>query len=371
MKKVIIVVLIVIAVIGVIAVVSRIPTPNEKIYVAVEGEGKIAIVDAEKRVVIKTIDLNVTHEGDVLAFMPHNVQIAPDGKTVWVTANAGTHEDHGALIINRARANGVGSTEPDQVIVIDPGTDFIIKRLELSPGLHLAHVTLTPDSATAYVTAQAEGVIYKIDAKTYKVLKKIEAPKGSEPHGLRIDPRGQTAYIALLKGKGIGFLDTIFDTLVIGNLKGQAVQVGVTPDGAFTFASLYDTKELALFSAESKLVKYIKLPESARGPIQMYPTPDSKFIYLADQGYYFGEPTGNLVYKIDLDAVSVVKEIKAGQGPHGVVVSKDGKFVYVTNLLSGDLSIIDTSTDTEIAKIPLGKEPNGVSIWSKTSGGTP
>ena len=65
------------------------------------------------------------------------------------------------------------------------------------------------------------------------------------------------------------------------------------------------------------------------------------------------------------------KEIKAGNAPHGVVVSPDGKFVYVTNLLSGDLSIIDTSTDMEIAKIPLGKEPNGVSLWPRTIGGTP
>ena len=371
MKKTIIAVLVVLTVIGVIAVVSRKPTPNEKIYAAVEGEGKISVVDAEKRTVIKTIDLSVTHDGGMLTFAPHNIQVAPDGKTVWVTANAGMHQGHGSLIINRARANGGESAEPDQVIVIDPGTDFIIKRLELSPGLHLAHVALTPDSAIAYVTAQAEGTIYKIDAKTFEILKKIEAPKDSEPHGLRIDPKGQTAYIALLKGRGIGFLDTVFDTLSIGNLKGQAVQVGVTPNGAFTFASLYDTKELALFSVESKLVKYIKLPESAKGPIQMYPTPDSKFVYLADQGYYFGEPAGSLVYKIDLDAVSVVKEIKAGNAPHGVVVSKDGKFVYVTNLLSGDLSVIDTSSDTEIAKIPLGKEPNGVSIWSKTAGGTP
>ena len=371
MKKVIILVLVVLVVIGVIAVVSRKPTPNEKIYVAVEGEGKIAVVDAEKRVVIKTIDLSLTHEGGLLVFMPHNVQVAPDGKTVWVTANAGTHQGHGAFVINRARANGGEGAEPDQVIVIDPKTDFIINRIELSSGLHLAHVALTPDSAIAYVTAQTEGAIYKIDAKTLKVLKKIETPKGSEPHGLRIDPKGQTAYIALLKGKGIGFLDTIFDTLAVGNLKGEAVQVGVTPNGTLTFASLYDTKELALFSAESKLVKYIKLPLSSKGPIQMYPTPDSKFVYLADQGYYFGEPAGNLVYKIDLEATTVVKEIKAGQGPHGVVVSPDGKFVYVTNLLSGDLSIIDTSTDMEIAKVPLGKEPNGISIWSKTAGGTP
>ena len=92
MKKVIIAVLVVLAVIGVIAIVSRKPTPNEKIYVAVEGEGKIAVVDAEKRTVIKTIDLSVAHEGGILTFAPHNIQVAPDGKTVWVTANAGAHQ---------------------------------------------------------------------------------------------------------------------------------------------------------------------------------------------------------------------------------------------------------------------------------------
>ena len=369
MMKVIIAVLAVLAVIGVIAVVSRKPTLNEKIYVAVEGEGKIAVVDAKKRTVLKTIDLSAAHEDGLVVFMPHNVQVAPDGKTVWVTANVGTHQDHGAFLINRTRAHEGEGAEPDQVIVIDPGTDFIINRIELSADLDLAHVALTPDSATAYVTAQANA-IYKIDAKTFKVLKKIEVPKGSEPHGVRIDPKSQIVYIALLKGKGIGFLNTL-DTLTIGNLEGEAMQVGVTPDGALTFASLYDTKELALFNLESKLVKYIKLPESAKGPIQMYPTPDSLFVYLADQGYYFGQPAGNMVYKIDLETASVVAEIKAGQGPHGVVVSPDGKFVYVTNLLSGDLSIIDTSTDMEIAKIPIGKEPNGVSIWSKSYGGTP
>ena len=148
MKKAIIVVLVVLALIGVIVVVSRKPTPDEKIYVAVEGEGKIAVVDAEKRVVLKTIDLSVAHEGGLLVFKPHNVQVAPDGKTVWVTANAGMHQDHGAFLINQARAHEGEGAEPDQVIVIDPGTDFIIKRLELSSGLHLAHVALTPDSAT-------------------------------------------------------------------------------------------------------------------------------------------------------------------------------------------------------------------------------
>jgi len=103
----------------------------------------------------------------------------------------------------------------------------------------------------------------------------------------------------------------------------------------------------------------------------MYTTPDSQFVYLADQGYYLDQPEGNSVYKIDIAQKKVVKQIKVGRAPHGVVISREGRFVYVTNILGDDVSVIDTRTDKEIYKIRVGKEPNGISIWNKNSGGTP
>jgi YVTN family beta-propeller protein len=94
-------------------------------------------------------------------------------------------------------------------------------------------------------------------------------------------------------------------------------------------------------------------------------------MYLADQGHYFGQPASSLVYKIDLREQKIVSTISAGTGPHGVVTSHDGSRVFVTNIVSGDVSIIDTATDTERTRIPVGSEPNGISIWSETLGGTP
>lgn len=289
-------------------------------------------------------------------------------KSVWVTANVLGHKDHSYRFVPFAGAHEdeeKGMGEPDEVIVIDPEKDKIIKRISISPEVHLAHVVLTQDNAFAYVTAQKEGAVYKINAKTFAVEKKIAMPKGSEPHGLRVAPDNSVVYLAMLMGKSLGILDLKTDSFSEVSLKGEVVQTGVTPNGQFTFASLYDTKRLALYRADSKKVSYIDLPQSAKGPIQMYSTPDSRFVYLADQGYYFGEPTSEWVYKIDLEKSQVVAEIKAGKAPHGVVVSEDGKFVYVTNLLSGDVSIIDTTSDQEIARVKVGKEPNGISIWSK------
>lgn len=344
-----------------------------KIYVAVEGENRIAVLNPEAKAVITTIDLSERVNGLIHNFSPHNVQVAPDGKSVWVTANHGHGKEHGEENgHDEGSAHNENKVEaPDQVIVIDPSTDTIIKRIPTDLGVHLAHIVVTKDGSFAYATAQEKGSIYKIDARSFEIAEEIEAPKGSEPHGLRLSPDGTTAYIALLQGKGLCILDLQTNTLTTMPLAGNAVQTGVTPDRKFVVISLYDTKQLAVFDTATKTVSYVDLPENAKGPIQMYATPDSRFVYIADQGYYFEQPTGNRVFKIDLLTKNIVKEIPTGDAPHGVVVSPDGKFVYVTNLLTQDVSIIDTSTDTEIGRMTVGKMPNGISIWSRSSGGTP
>jgi len=380
MKKFLIIAGIIVAVAFVLGVMNRSSKVNttehlsEKLYVAVEGKGVIAIVDPLTRAVVKEIDLSSTHDGELLMYMPHNVQVSPDRRTVWVTANAvipGQEHSHTLLSTKKALAHG-NEVPFDKVIVIDASTDTIAANISLAPEAHLAHVALTPDSAVAYVTAQMEGAIYKLDARTFTSIKRIAVTTGSEPHGLRISPDGKTAYVAVLKGKALGMLDIASDAFTTLPLKGSAVQTGITPDGAKVVVSVYDTKSLGVYdvNADRKdstqpALTYIDLPTGAKGPIQMYPTPDSKFIYLADQGYYYNQPEGNTVYKIDLAAGAVVKEIRAGRAPHGIVLDPQGAFVYVTNILSGDVSVIDTATDTEVGKIAVGAEPNGISYWKR------
>ncbi len=359
---------------------SGVANPDEKLYVAVEGDGIIAVINPATGKVIKKIDLALEHEGGKLTYAPHNVQVAPDGKSVWVTANAGTHMEHSSFVPSAEAHGDEEGDESDQVIVVDPEADRIIQRIPLGAGLHLAHVVVSTDGSTAYVTAQDGDAIFKISAKSYAVSKKIDAPQESEPHGIRLSPDGKELFVAFLKGKNFGILYTDSDHTTLLPMGGSPVQTGVTPDGRWMMASLYDTKKLFLYLVNDIVGKnngeppppiYVDLPASAEGPIQMYPTPDSRFVYLADQGYYFGQPAGSHVYKIDLASKKVVKEIVGGNAPHGIVVSKDGSRVYVTNLLSGDVSVIDTARDEVISTIAIGKEPNGISLWSKKLGGTP
>ncbi len=344
---------------------------KEKIYVAIEGSGEIAVIDARTNQVMKRIDLSENKNGMTVGYMPHNVEVAPDNKSVWVTANAVDEKEMkmSFRIIPRAEASEGHGDEAlagkikDEVIVIDPFSDVIVKRIEIGQEMHLSHVSLTPDSSYAIVASQEKGIIYKINTTSFEVEKEVATKKGGGPHGLRIAPDGKAAYIAMLAGKSLGILDIPSFSLRDIPLKGAAVQTGITPDGKYALVSVYDAKSLAVYDILSERLNYIDLPKEAKGPVQIYGTPDSRFVFVADQGFYFDQPTGDTVYKIDLQEMNVVQAIKGGLAPHGVVVSKDGKFVFVTNLLGDDVSVIDTGERKEVAKIKVGKMPNGISLW--------
>jgi YVTN family beta-propeller protein len=154
-------------------------------------------------------------------------------------------------------------------------------------------------------------------------------------------------------------------------LSGATIQTAVTPDGTYVFGSVYDSKKVAWINTSTSEQGYIDLPEDAKGSVQLYATPDSEYLYVVNQGYYFEQPTGNTVYRIDIGQRRIDQIIPAGEAPHGIVVDKKGQFVYVTNLLSEDISIIETATNKEIARLKVGEMPNGISIWNKETGGTP
>ena len=339
-------------------------TPTEKAYIALEGEGVVAVLDTQSRQIVRRIDLTEPGDGAPVVRAPHNVQVAPDGKSVWVTANGHGHHGHDSDLQQS------GPPPTDQVIVIDPRTDAVVHRIDVAPAAHLSHVVVSPDGQTAFVNAQNLHRIYRIAAADARVLG-FTGVAGLGPHGIRLAPDGSRAFLALLDGNSLGILDTRSGGMTVVPLGGAPVQAGVTADGRTALASVYDAKQVALYDVASRSLAYVDLPAEAKGPVQLYPTPDSRFVYVADQGFYFGQPAGNRCYKIDLAGRQVVKAIPAGQAPHGVVISADGKFAYLTNLLSDDVSVIDTGSDTEVARIAVGKEPNGISLWSERFGGTP
>ena len=65
---------------------------------------------------------------------------------------------------------------------------------------------------------------------------------------------------------------------------------------------------------------------------------------------------------IDTTSNTVAATIPVGSAPTGVAVTPDGSRVYVTNFQDNTVSVIATASNTVTATIPLGNNPFGVAV---------
>lgn len=339
----------------------------EKVYVAIEEEGRVGVVDTASRKIIKSIDLSEVQNGRFVGYTTHNVQVAPNGKIVLVTANV----KRGAMGESESSNEDVSDGLYDKIFFIDPLIDTVTGSLPIEIDSHLAHVVINDAGTFAYVVSQEKAKLYVVDLVNKKITNVTTLGEGSEPHGLRLSSDNLKLFVALIGGRAIAEVDLTDYSIREYPLSGAVIQTAVTSDGNYVFGSVYDTKKVAWINTLTNEQGYLGLPEDAKGSVQLYPTPDSKYLYVVNQGYYFDQPTGNTVYRINIEEKSVDRIITVGDAPHGIVVDKAGRFVYVTNLLSKDMSIIDTQSNKEVARIKIGEMPNGISIWNKDMSGTP
>lgn len=318
---------------------TPLPSPATGVYVANEGDGTISVIDVSQNKVVATIHLGETMQD---MYMPHNVQCAPDGKTIWVTCMSWT-------------PGGM-----DKIIIINQQTSQVIRRIDAGIDQHVAHVVFDSTSTYAFVTANTTNEVIQYDARTFTEMKRFNLGTDRKPHGLRYS-KGKL-YVANMDGMSFSILDIVTGQITEIPLGGIAVQTAITPDHKSVFVSLYDAQQIVRYDVQSQQLSYINLPAAAHGPIQLYATPDSKQLYVCDQGMLNGDPVNNKVYVIDIAASVVSKIITVGYAAHGVVISNDGTSAYVTNSLSNTLSVIDVATQTVKATIAVGKAPNGVSF---------
>ena len=322
------------------------PTHPGKVYVANEEGGSVSVIDPQDS--LKNTNIDISDSNKML--MAHNVQVAPDGKTVWVTAVP-------------MDSNGI-----NQLVVIDVSTVTIKNRVHSGKDLHVAHVVLDNESKNAFVTAKDPSQVIQVDANTYEVVRKFDLGTRHSPQGLRY--ANGKLYVANMDAKSMSIINIADGRITDVPLGGVAVQTAVTQDGKFIFASLYDTKEVIKYDLQSGEIKRIVIPTGAQGPIQLYATPDSKLLYVAYQAELMERPVSNKVFVIDIANTKIISTIVVGNKAHGIVVCKDGTTVYVTNSKHNTVSVIDVATQKVTASISVGKGPNGISYWDD-SGGMP
>jgi YVTN family beta-propeller protein len=84
-------------------------------------------------------------------------------------------------------------------------------------------------------------------------------------------------------------------------------------------------------------------------------SPDGRRVYVANG-------RGGTVSVIDAATNVVTNTLAVGQRPWGIDITPDGSKLYTANGPSNDVSVIDAAKLQVIKKIPVGKIPWGVAI---------
>src|SRR3989475_11372633 len=77
---------------------------------------------------------------------------------------------------------------------------------------------------------------------------------------------------------------------------------------------------------------------------------------------YVGLFKDDAVAVIDTAQNKVLSTIAVPKGPHGLVVTPDGRKVYVSSDGASTVSVIDTAADRVVASIDVGANPHGLAI---------
>ena len=104
------------------------------------------------------------------------------------------------------------------------------------------------------------------------------------------------------------------------------------------------------------VLQTIRLPGGSK-PVGVVVSPDGKRIYVANG-------RGNSVSVIDAGDDKLLATIPVGKRVWGIAITPDGKKVYAANGLSNDVSVIDTNSNSVIATIKAGDGPWGVATGS-------
>src|SRR2546427_448367 len=102
-------------------------------------------------------------------------------------------------------------------------------------------------------------------------------------------------------------------------------------------------------TAQNKVLSTFSVP---KGPHGLVVTPDGRKVYVSSDG-------AATVSVIDTAADRVGASIDVGANPHGLALSGDGSRVLVAGWGSNQVLVIDTTTDRVIGKVPVAQPHNG------------
>jgi YVTN family beta-propeller protein len=177
------------------------------------------------------------------------------------------------------------------------------------------HADFSADGTFFLTACEFSGEVVKLDTARQKVVGSITLGRMAMPQDVKLSPDGTTFYVADMASNGVWVIDAA-----------RFKKIGFIPTG--------------------------------RGAHGLYPSRDSKHLYVSNRG----EGSISLI-SFATRRVTALWKIPGGGSPDMGGVSADGKVLWLSGRYNGEVYAISTHNGRLIRKIKVGNGPHGLCVW--------
>lgn len=300
----------------------------------------MSVIDVDSKKVVGTI---------ALGKRPRGIRISPDQATIYVALSGspigGPNVDESKLPPPDRAADGIG--------VVDAVQGTLVKILK--SGADPEKLSLSKDGALIFVSNEDTSQASIVDVKEGSVVATVKV--GGEPEGVDTRPDGKVVYVTSEEDSAVFVIDVESRTLLTKFEVGPRPRsTAFLPDSTRAYVPSENGSAVTVVDAmKHKVIKTIKLTGEMIRPMGMVVSPDGKFLYVTTG-------RGKMLIAIDTKTNAPVWSVEVGPRPWGVAISPDGKTLFTANGSSNDVSIVDVATRAVATRVAVGAGPWGVAF---------
>ena len=330
-------------------------------YSGAAGNISVPITAPTQNSVIAIVEVTNVDSRSALS----DLALSPDGSRLYVASNS-NHTNAGTIsIIDTATSRvartiplSTGATDiapsPDSRLyaldlwgslkVIDTATNTITSAI--TPASGAGRFEVNPDSSRLY-TINGDGTVSVINTANNAVTQTIPiAPVGRRLSSLAISPDGRSVYVS-------DSIDTVTTIDTATNTVTNVIQIplidwaglsdlAVSPDGNRVYVATYG-KTLAVIDTVNNTVT-TNIAGKSLGSAEIAVSPDGRRLYVVSGCAEAGNCANGKVSVIDTTTNTLTATIPLGASPTKLAISGDGHLLYVanSNRFPGVVSVIYT-----------------------------
>jgi YVTN family beta-propeller protein len=340
---------------------APVPATGAIVYVCNQDDATVTLIDSGTNEIIETVDLKRLGFGPNAK--PHHVVVEPDG-SYWYVSLIG--ENRVVKLDRSNRVVGVAEFDVPGMLALHPTDD----------------VLLVGRSMTAVNPPERIGVIERSTMETEELP--VFFPR---PHAIGLSPTADVGYTASLAVNQLAAVDYAEEEVNLVPVPGESaalMQFALSPDGRTLVITGEVSGELLVFDVSDPMRPQLTdRIEAGVQPFDPIFTRDGRWVY-------FGNKLADRVTVVDMRTREVAATIEHDgiRQPHGVAITPDGRYIYVSNnnlgaeahrMMSADhaahagpqaqgepglgtVVVIDTATRAVVDVITVGRNASGIAI---------